>query len=93
MSLSNEQQHQLNRLSDYKQDIETSMFHIQRILKDYFPQEYEFAYQHWIPQIVTALSDHDKWLPRGQLTMQSTLDRIVDKANDSVAKGVTKYIN
>lgn len=92
MSLSNEQKHQLNRLSDYKENIETSMFHIQRILKEYFAEEYESAYQHWIPQIVTALYEHDKWLPRGQLTMHDTLDRIVDKANDSASRGVTKYI-
>lgn len=93
MSLTDQQKHQLNNLIDHRDKIESSLFQIERILKEYFPEQYDIAYQHWIPQIATALCEYDKWLPRGQFTMQSTLDRIVDKATDSVAKGVSKYIH
>jgi hypothetical protein len=93
MSLTKSQKDQLLLLREHMEDISKSVFRIGEILKEHFPKEYESAYQHWIPQIVTGLYDHDKWLPRGQLTMKDTLDRIVDKANDSAAKGVTKYIN
>lgn len=92
MSLNKSQKDQLLILSKYIENISKDIFSIGEILKEYFPEEYESAYQHWIPQIVTALYEHDKWLPRGQLTMRDTLDRIVDKANDSASKGVTKYI-
>jgi flagellar biosynthesis chaperone FliJ len=79
MSLTNEQKHQLNRLIDYRDQITNSLFHIERIIKTYFPEEFEIAYQQWIPQITTALYDHDKWLPRGEQTLQNTIDRLQNR--------------
>lgn len=79
MTLTNEQLHQLNNLIDYRDQITDSLFHIERIIKQYFPEEFEVAYQHWIPQIVTALYEDGRWLPRGQHTLQETIDRIMDK--------------
>ena len=38
MSLTNEQKYQLNKLSDYRDQIESSLFHIERIIKVYFPE-------------------------------------------------------
>lgn len=84
------QKNQLNFLIDYRDQISDSMFHIERILKTYFPDQYIDAYQHWIPQILTALDNDLKWLPRGQLTLQDTIDRIKDDS-DSVG-GVSKFI-
>jgi flagellar biosynthesis chaperone FliJ len=89
MSLDNTQKHQLNKLIDYRDEIETALFHIERILKNHFPSEHSMAYQHWIPQITTALKESDKWLPRGQYTLQNTIDHISDNDNGS---GVNKYI-
>lgn len=89
MSLNNEQKHQLNKLLDYRDEIESALFHIEHILKSHFPSEYSMAYQHWIPQIITALKTSDKWLPRGQHTLQNTIDHISDNDNGS---GVNKYI-
>jgi hypothetical protein len=86
-----EQKDQLSSLMDYRDSISSHMFHIERILKTYFPEQYSDAYQHWIPQILTALDSDVKWLPRGQLTLQDTIDRILDKANES--SGVSKFIN
>jgi len=88
--MNQEQKDQLNNLMDYREDISKSMFHIQRILKSYFPEEFDVAYQHWIPQILTALDNDVKWLPRGQVTFQDTIDRIKDDQDS--AGGVSKFI-
>lgn len=88
--MNQEQKDQLNSLIDYRDSISNSLFHIERILKSYFPDQYADAYQHWIPQILTALDNSVKWLPRGQLTLQDTIDRIKDDS-DSVG-GVSRFI-
>lgn len=92
MSFTDEQKYQLNRLVDYRDEITNSLFHIERILKTYFPEEFDIAYQHWIPQISTALYEDKKWLPRGEQTMQHTLNRLFDKLKENESKGVYKYI-
>lgn len=92
MSFTEEQKHQLNELIDYRDQITDSLFHIERILKVYFPEEFEVAYQHYIPQITTALYEDGRWLPRGEQTMQHTITRLLDKTNESVDKGLKKYI-
>jgi hypothetical protein len=89
---SQEQKQQLNRVLDYRDEISKSMFHIERILRSYFPEEFDAAYQHWIPQILTALDDDVKWLPRGQVTLQNTIDRILDKIKEDSGTGVSKFI-
>jgi soluble cytochrome b562 len=81
---------QLNNLIDYRDQISNCLFHIEQILKTSFPDQYDDAYQHWIPQILTALDNDLKWLPRGELTLQDTIDRIKDDS-DSVG-GVSKFI-
>jgi hypothetical protein len=92
MTLSSEQKHQLNKLIDFRDEISNSLFHIERILKEYFPEEYDIAYQHYIPQISTALDNNDKWLPRGNYNLQYTINRLLDKSKESKDKGVYKYI-
>ena len=88
--MNQEQKDQFNRIIDYRDEISKSMFHIERILKTYFPDQYADAYQHWIPQILTALDNDVKWLPRGELTIQDTIGRIKDRSDESC--GVSKYI-
>lgn len=92
MSLTQEQKHQINSLIDHRDQITNALFHIERILKQYFPEEFDAAYQHWIPQIVTALYEDKRWLPRGEYTMQQTVNRLIDKSIESGNKGVSKYI-
>lgn len=93
MSFTNEQKHQLNKLIDHRDEIEGALFQIERIIKEYFPEEFEAAYQHWIPQITTALYDDTRWLPRGQCTMQQSLNRLFDRLNEGQnTKGVNKFI-
>ena len=94
MTFTPEQKHQLNKLIDHRDEITNAMFHIERILKHYFPEEFDIAYQHWIPQIMTALYDHDKWLPRGEQTLQDTIDRLFDKneENKQTGQSVKKFI-
>jgi len=83
-------QHQLEIISDQREDIKKSLSTIETILKEYFPDKYEIAYQHWLPQVLTALYNDLKWLPRGQTTLQDTIDQIKDQS-ESVG-GVSKYI-
>jgi hypothetical protein len=91
--LSKEQRDQFNQLLDYRDEICKSIFHIEHILKTYFPEEFNTAYQHYIPQIITALDNDSRWLPRGEINMQHTINRILDKINkDGFAGGVSKFI-
>lgn len=90
MSLDSQQKHQLNKLIDYRDQIVGSLFHIERILKQYFPEEFEIAYQHWIPQITTALYEEEKWLNRGDQTMQQAINRILDKNSTETGQNTKK---
>ena len=90
MNLTHFQKEQINKLLDYRDEISYSLFHIERVLRDYFPEEYAQAYQHWIPQIITALEHDSRWLDRGVYNMQDTLNKLND--NDQNVKGLTKII-
>lgn len=90
--LTQEQRDQFNRLLDYRDQISDAIFHIERILKNYFPDEFDVAYQHYIPQIITALNNDNKWLQRGEISMQYTISRILDKINQDRGNGVSKFI-
>jgi hypothetical protein len=93
VSLTTEQKDQINKLIDHRDEIVNSLFHIERILKTYFPEEFERAIQFYLPQITTALYEDRKWLNRGEYSLQNTIDNLVDrcKINES-AKGTTKYL-
>jgi len=91
MSFTKEQKYQLNKLIDYRDQIESSLFQIERIIKVYFPEEFDIAYQHWIPQITTALYEDKRWLPRGDQTMQHTLNRLNDKNVEETGQCVHKF--
>lgn len=90
MNLTKEQQYQLNRLIDYRDQITDGLFHIERIIKTYFPEEFDIAYQHWIPQITTALYEDKRWLNRGEQTMQNTINRLMDKNKLEKGQSVNK---
>lgn len=82
----------LSELEKYRENIQNNLAEIEGILQTYFPEEFSTAYQHWIPQIKTALNDNTKWLNRGTYTMQYTINRILDTLKDNHYKGVSKYI-
>lgn len=82
----------LNNLYNYREKIEDALAEIEAIIQAYFPEEYNLCYQHWIPQIKTALRKNTKWLPRGEYSMDYTLNHILDKLVEDENKGVTKYI-
>jgi hypothetical protein len=79
MSLTNDQKHQVNKLIDYRDEISNSLFHIERILKEYFPEEFERAIQFYLPQITTALYEDKKWLSRGEYSIQNTIDNLLER--------------
>lgn len=85
-----EQKKNLEVLKDLRRSIDSDLYSMIRVLKDHFPNEYDTAYQHWIPQILTALYNDTKWLSRGQYSAQDTIDHICD--DDDSSCGVTKYI-
>ena len=77
-------------LLDAREEIAQSLKKIETILQTHFNKYYVDAYQHWIPQILTALYNDVKWLPRGQANFQDTIDRIKDSVDSS--GGVSKFI-
>jgi hypothetical protein len=89
MSLRDDQKKALDSLYKQRNEIENSLKQIEEIIKVYFPEEYHVAYQHWIPQIITALNNDSLWLSRGQYSLQDTIDHINDFSSGS---GVNKYI-
>jgi hypothetical protein len=92
MSFTSEQKQQLNKIFDYRDQITDAVFHLERILKTYFPEEFDVAYQHWIPQIITALYEDKRWLPRGQQTLQHTINRLMDKNQSKNGQSIQKFI-
>jgi hypothetical protein len=88
--LSSEQQNQISDLLSHRDKIVSSLYDIEQILKKYFPEEFDIAYQHWIPQITTALFEDTKWLKRGQYSMQQSIERILDKEQDIKHTSCTK---
>ena len=92
MSFTTEQKYQLNKLFDHRDQITDSLFHIERILRTYFPEEFDVAYQHWIPQIMTALYEDKRWLPRGDQTFQDTLNRLMEKNKEQTGQSIKKFI-
>ena len=96
MSLTKEQKYQLIRLSDYRDQIVESLFHIEHTLKTYFPEEFEIAIQFYIPQITTALYEHQKWLSRGEYSLQDTIDKLTERCKTidsdvSSSNSISKY--
>lgn len=93
MSLSKEQKDALNKLYQYRENIESILAEIEALLMVYFCNQYPVSYQHWIPQIKTALRDNTKWLPRGQYSMDHVFRVIEDNMLEkSSSKGVCKFI-
>jgi hypothetical protein len=93
MSLTQEQRDQINRLVDYRDEMVNSLFHIERILKTYFPEEFERAIQFYLPQITTALYEDKKWLNRGEYSLQNTIDNLLECAKmTEVDKSIQKYL-
>lgn len=93
MSLTNDQKHQINKLVDHRDEIVNSLFHIERILKTYFPEEFDKAIQFYLPQITTALYEDKKWLSRGEYSLQNTIDNLLERCKiDSTSKGIKKYL-
>lgn len=93
MSLTQEQKDQINSLLDNRDTIVNSLYNIERILKTYFPEEFERAIQFYLPQITTALYEDKKWLNRGEYSLQNTIDNLLERCKiDSDGKGTTKYL-
>lgn len=81
------------RLIDYRDSMLVSIHQIEKILKEDFPDEFHIAYQHWIPQIKTALTDDARWLPRSDYNFDYTLTKIEDKEKENdTNSSIKKFI-
>lgn len=74
--------HKFEQIIAYRNLIQDSVQKMLLILKDEFPDQYDIAYQHWVPQILTALDNNSQWLPRGEYSLQDTIKSILDKEFD-----------
>lgn len=93
MNAIKEQFNQLDSLMNHRNNIFASISEIKKILQTHFPEEYEKAIQFYIPQIVTALDQHEKWLSRGEYSLQNTIDNLLQRCtNIDNEKGIKKYI-
>ena len=93
MTMTQEQKDRFEDLLDYRDSIIDALAGIQTILKVNFPEEYEKALQFYLPQITTALYEHEKWLSRGEYSLQNTLDNLSERCKlieDN--KGMKKYL-
>jgi|688.fasta_scaffold120469_4 hypothetical protein len=90
MNLNSDQKNALEKLYLCRDSILQNVEEIQSILKQHFPEEYSIAYQFWIPQIITALYNHNRWLNRCDQNMEQTISRLITR--DDFSKGVSKYI-
>ena len=90
MNLNSNEKVAVEKLYKCRESIIQNIEEIQSILKEYFPEEFNIAYQFWIPQIITALYNDSRWLDRGDRNMQQCIDRLIIK--DDFSKGVSKYI-
>lgn len=88
----NKQIESLGKLFSLREQIENNLAEIESILHVHFSEETAVAKQHWIAQIKTALKDNLVYLPRGEYSMDYTLNRIQDKIIDHNDKGVSKYV-
>lgn len=86
----------IQELCDYRNQILKCLESIENILQQNkeYEKEYYLAHSHYIPQIVTALINNSSWLPRGEYTLQNTIDNLNDQISDKniSSKGVKKYI-
>lgn len=82
----------LEKLISKRDQILNDLTEIESLLQVYFSDDFSIAYQHWIPQIKTALTDNTKWLPRGQYSMDYTIKSVLDRLSIDTNKGVSKYI-
>lgn len=82
----------LYELMSERDKIEDCLTNIENILKENFIEEFDLAYQHWIPQIYTALKRTDHWLSRGEFCMQDTISHIKDNNFLDKSNGIRKFI-
>ncbi len=79
-----------HQLIEKAEQIEELVWQMLDIIKQDFPDQYDNAYQHWTPQILTALFDYPHWLKRGEFNFNNTLKAIKD--NESNDKTLTKFL-
>lgn len=70
------------KLCQIKKEIENLTKDAESIIKMHFPEEHQICISFWMPQIITALGESDKWLSRGDYSMQKTLDKIKSSLED-----------
>jgi hypothetical protein len=78
------------QIKSLSKNIEDSLSAIDNLIKVEYPNKYEIFYQHIMPQIITALNNDTKWLPRGRYNLEYLLNSISN--NNKYTNGLKKYI-
>ena len=86
----------VEQLIHHRNSIEDSLESIKTLLEqtEGCEKEYSVAISHYIPQIITALHNDPKYLPRGDYTLQESINHLSDILSswEKPQKGVKKYI-
>lgn len=85
----------VTELCQHRDEILSHLECIKNILQqtDGCEKEYYLANSHYIPQIITALQNHAKFLPRGVYNLQNTIDNLSDELSSNESNmGMKKYI-
>lgn len=82
----------LRQIQELSKNIEDTLYTIDNILNKHCPDKRDIFYQHILPQIITALREESKWLPRGQYSLEYIVECIVNENNET-ALGLQKYLS
>ena len=72
----------LERLKYIQREVLSLLEEANNIILREFPEHHEIAYSFWIPQAVTAIREDEKWLQRGDYSMEKTLRNIAIEKDD-----------
>lgn len=81
----------INNLLNLKDDLEDKIWELEKYIRTFFPNHHDECYQHWIPQLITAIRNDSQWLSRGQYSIEDTINSIRD-SNKNNYTNIKKYL-
>jgi hypothetical protein len=72
-------------------NLKDKVWEIEAYIRNFYPKYYEQCFQHWLPQIITAIKNDTRWLKRGQFSIEDTINSIRDSDNKDQS-GIQKFI-
>jgi len=78
------------QIQSISKDIEDSLSRIDTLMRENYPDKREIFYQHILPQIITALHQQSRWLPRGRYSLEYLVQSILNE--DTKSSGIKSYL-